>query len=84
MGIWKASCSVRISAESKVALEEFAKREQRTFGNLCGILLEWGAAQLQKAGSTEQLLYRKAPIPRNPDGNYRRRTRENAEIQQGG
>lgn len=49
MGIWKASCSVRISAESKVALEEFAKREQRTFGNLCGILLEWGAAQLRKA-----------------------------------
>lgn len=84
MGIWKASCSIRISAESKVALEEFAKIEQRTFGNLCGILLEWSAAQLRKAGSTEQLMHRKTPIPRNPDGNYRRSTTEDSGFQQGG
>ena len=40
MGIWKVGCNVRITPESKASLEEFAKRERRTFSNLCGILLE--------------------------------------------
>jgi hypothetical protein len=53
MGIWKVGCNIRIRPESKAALDEFAKREMRTFSNLCGILIEWGLHELQKAGSEE-------------------------------
>lgn len=67
MGIWKVGCNVRLVPVSRASLEEFAKRERRTFGNLCGILLEWGLTRLLEAGSTDRLLNRKVPIPRNPD-----------------
>jgi len=73
MGIWKVGCNVRLAPESRASLEELAKRERRTFSNLCGILLEWGLAQLREAGSTERLLHRKVPIPRNRDGKYKRK-----------
>lgn len=73
MGTWKATCTLRIAPESKAALEEFAKRERRSIGNLGAVLLEWSIAELSRAGSTERLLHRKVPIPRNPDGNYRKK-----------
>jgi hypothetical protein len=74
MGIWKVGCNVRLPPESKAALEEFAKRERRTFGNLCAVLMEWSLAQLQKAGSTERLLRHNVPTPRDPAGNHGRKT----------
>jgi hypothetical protein len=63
MGIWKLGCSIRLRPETKAALEEFAIRERRTFGNLGAVLLEWALGELQKAGSTERLLRRKVPVP---------------------
>jgi hypothetical protein len=84
MGIWKVGYNVRLAPESRASLEEFAKRESRTFSNLCGILLEWGLAKLREAGSTEQLLHRKVPIPRNPDGKYKRKTTDEPRPEQGG
>lgn len=83
MGIWKVGCSIRLNPETKTALEEYAKREMRTLGNLGGILLEWGLAQLQKTGSTERLLHRKVPIPRNPEGKYKRKATSELRPEQG-
>ena len=74
MGEWKVGLNLRISVQRRVQLEEVAARERRTLGNLGYLLIEWAADQLQAAGSTEKLLRRKAPIPRNPDGNYRRKS----------
>jgi hypothetical protein len=72
MGEWKANLSLRISGQLRVQLEELATRERRTLGNLGYLLIEWAAEQLQAAGSTTKLLRRKAPVPRNPNGNYKR------------
>ncbi len=74
MGEWKVNLNLRISVQRRTQLEEIAARERRTLGNLGNLLVEWAADQLQAAGSTEKLLRRKAPIPRNPDGNYKRKT----------
>jgi len=53
-------------------MEEFAARERRTLGNLGEILMSWAVEQLREAGSTEKLFNQKLPVPRKPDGNYRR------------
>jgi hypothetical protein len=73
VGIWKAQISLRIRQEVRRELEEFAAKERRTLGNLGEILVEWAFEQLKFAGSTERLLHREVPIPRNPSGNYRRK-----------
>jgi hypothetical protein len=57
-------------------MEEFAARERRTLGNLGEILVSWAVEQLREAGSTEKLFSRKIPVPRKPDGNYRRLSAE--------
>jgi hypothetical protein len=54
-------------------LEDYAKREHRSLSNFGEILIEWAFERLKEAGSTEKLLRRKVPMPRNPDGNYRRK-----------
>ncbi len=72
MGEWKVSVSLRITATEKADLEALAQQERRSVGNLGMILLVWGIDQLKSTGSTTKLLHRKAPIPRNPDGNYKR------------
>jgi hypothetical protein len=73
MGEWKVNLNLRISVQRRTQLEEIATRERRTLGNLGYLLVEWAADQLQAAGSTEKLPRRKAPVPRNPDGNYKRK-----------
>jgi len=65
MGIWKVGCDIRLQPETKAVLDELAKREMRTSGNLAEILLEWALGALQKAGSTERLLRRKVPVPKH-------------------
>jgi hypothetical protein len=72
MGEWKIQVSVRVSQALRVEFEKYAAAEKRTLGNFGAVLLEWAFEQLKAAGSTEKLLRRKAPIPRNPDGNYKR------------
>jgi hypothetical protein len=72
MGEWKVNLNLRINVQRRTQLEEIAARERRTLGNLGCLLVEWATEQLVAAGSTTKLLRRKAPIPRNPDGNYRR------------
>ena len=74
MGEWKVNLNLRISVQRRTQLEEIAARERRTLGNLGYLLVEWASDQLRAAGSTEKLLRRKAPVPRNPDGNYKRKT----------
>jgi hypothetical protein len=74
MGEWKANLNLRVSVQCRAKLEEMAARERRTLGNLGYLLVEWATEQLYAAGSTETLLHRKTPIPRNPDGNYNRKT----------
>jgi hypothetical protein len=74
MGEWKVGLNLRISVRCRIQLEGIAARERRTLGNLGYLLIEWATDQLLVAGSTEELLRRKAPIPRNPDGNYRRKS----------
>jgi len=54
----------------------YAKRESRTLGNVGETLIEWALLQLRKAGSTEKLLRRPVPVPRNPEGSYGRPLRE--------
>lgn len=56
MGVWKANCTIRLGPETKADLEEFAKREMRTLGNLGEVLLEWSFAQLKAVGLTSRLL----------------------------
>lgn len=51
MGIWKVNCAVRVPVEIRAALEEFAKREKRTLGNLNAVLIEWGLTRLRKPGA---------------------------------
>ena len=72
MGEWKTQLSLRITVQRKTQLQEIADREKRSLGNLGYLLVEWATDQLIAAGSTTKLLHRKAPIPRNPDGNYKR------------
>jgi hypothetical protein len=72
MGEWKASVSLRIRPALRIALEQFAAREQRTLGNIGSLLLEWAAEQLRAAGSTESL--RKCKV-RLPDSRSRRQER---------
>ena len=72
MGEWKVSLTLRITAQYKAQLQELANREKRSLGNLGFLLMQWATDQLVAAGSTTKLLHRKAPIPRNPDGNYKR------------
>ena len=73
MGICKAYLSLRVRQELRFELEEFAKQERRTLGNLGELIVEWGYEQLKEAGSTERLLKQKIPISISPDGNYRRK-----------
>jgi len=74
MGEWKTQLSLRITVQRKTQLQEIADREKRSLGNLGYLLVEWATDQLIAAGSTTKLLHRKAHIPRNPDGNYRRKS----------
>ena len=74
MGEWKTQLSLRITVQRKTQLQEIADREKRSLSNLGYLLVEWATDQLIAAGSTTKLLHRKAPIPRNPDGNYRRKS----------
>ena len=74
MGEWKTQLSLRITVQRKTQLQEIADREKRSLGNLGYLLVEWATDQLIAAGSTTKLLHRKAAIPRNPDGNYRRKS----------
>ena len=74
MGEWKTQLSLRITVQRKTQLQEIADREKRSLGNLGYLLVEWATDQLIAAGSTTKLLHRKAPIPRNSDGNYRRKS----------
>ncbi len=74
MGEWKTQLSLRITVQRKTQLQEIADREKRSLGNLGYLLVEWATDQLIAAGSTTKLLHRKAPIPRNPDGNCRRKS----------
>jgi len=53
-----------------------AKRESRTLGNVRETLIEWALLQLRKAGSTEKLLLRPVPVPRDPDRSDGRPLRE--------
>jgi hypothetical protein len=48
----------------------YAKRESTTLGNVGETLIAWALLQLQKACSTEKLLRRPVPVPRNPNGSY--------------
>ena len=81
MGDWKASVSLRVPIPLRLELEEIAKREHRTLGNLGAILMEWAAAKLKEAGSIESLIHTKPPVPRNPNGNYKRGKREDSQQQ---
>ena len=74
----------RIKVETRYALMKHAARERRTLSNMTEILLEWSLTQLEKKGSTERLLRRKVPIPRNPDGKYKRKTIAEPRPEQGG
>jgi len=74
MGEWKVQVSIRVPVQLRTELEALAKREHRTLGNLGMILLAWASEQLRTAGSTMNLLNREEPVPRNPDGNYKRKT----------
>lgn len=74
MGEWKAQVSFRVPAQLRAELEALARREHRTLGNLGMILLGWASEQLRAAGSTMNLLNRNEPVPRNPDGNYKRKS----------
>jgi hypothetical protein len=76
LGVWKMNVTCRIKGETRVALLKHAAHERRTLSNLMEVLLEWSVIQLEKRGSTERLLRRKAQIPRNPDGNYKRKQTE--------
>ena len=77
MGEWKAPISLRVRQDLRREMEEFANRERRTLGNLGEILLAWAFEQVKSAGSTGRLFHREVPIPRNPDGNYRRKPHGN-------
>ncbi len=74
MGEWKVQVSIRVPVQLHAELEALAKREHRTLGNLGMILLAWASDQLKAAGSTVDLLNRKEPVPRNPEGNYKRKS----------
>jgi len=62
--------------ETRLALEEYAKHERRTLGNLGEVLLEWALERLKVEGSTEKLLNRPVPIPRK----HRERPREKSDL----
>lgn len=83
MGVAKMQVACRIKGETRVALMKHAAREHRTLSNVMEILLEWSLIQLAKKGSTQRLLRRKVPIPRNPHGNYRRKTKGEPRPEQG-
>jgi hypothetical protein len=68
----KTQVSFRMRIEDRASLQAHADRERRTLGNLCENLLTWALRKLEKAGSSEKLLGRRVPIPRNANGNYRR------------
>lgn len=72
MGEWKVSLSLRIPIALREQFDIVAKRESRTVGNLATTLLTWAGERLEQAGSTENLLHRNVPVPRDPNGNYKR------------
>lgn len=72
MGVYKVQLSLRVQQALRLEMEEIAARERRTLGNLGEILVSWAVERLREAGSTEQLFNRKVPVPRNPQGNYKR------------
>ncbi len=73
MGEWKVQLSLRVKQSLRLEMEEIAARERRTLGNLGEILVEWAVGQLRGAGSTTKLFNKPMPVPRNPDGNYKRK-----------
>lgn len=84
MGEWKVSVSLRVTAAEKADLEALATQDHRSVGSLGMILLVWAVEQLKAVGgSTERLLRRKAPVPRNPGGAYRRGNREEKAVEFG-
>jgi hypothetical protein len=72
MGLLKTNMSIRIKTEDRANLQAHANRERRTLCNLSEILLTWALEKLERAGSTEKLMGRRASIPRTANGNYRR------------
>ena len=60
MGAWKTGVSLRIRGDLKVEMEEFAKNEGRSFGNLGALLLDWSFELLKAAGSTSELFGRRS------------------------
>ena len=75
MGEWKAQLSLRAKQSLRIEMEEIAARERRTLGNLGEILMSWAVEQLREAGNTTKLFNESKPVPRNPDGNYKRKNR---------
>ena len=69
----KLQISLRIGPALRTKLEEMAKRENRTFGNLATLLLEWGYEQLKAAGTTERLRERGLPFADKKAHRSRRR-----------
>jgi len=72
MGEWKVQLSLRVRQQLRLDMEAFAAKERRTLGNLGEILIEWAVEQLRETGSTVSLFNKRMPVPRKPDGNYRR------------
>jgi hypothetical protein len=60
MGVWKTGCALRIRGDLKAEMEEFAKSEKRSFGNLGAVLLDWSFELLKAAGSTSELFGRRS------------------------
>ncbi len=59
MRTWKTGCALRIRVDLKAEMEEFARREGRSFGNLGAVLLDWSFELLKAAGSTSELFGRR-------------------------
>ncbi len=59
MGTWKTGCALRIRVDLKAEMEEFARREGRSFGNLGAVLLDWSFELLKAAGTTSELFGRR-------------------------
>jgi len=60
MGEWKTGISLRVRGDLKAEMEEFAKNEKRSFGNLGAVLLDWSFELLKAAGSTSELFGRRS------------------------
>ncbi len=60
MGVWKTGIALRVRGDLKVEMEEFARNEKCSFGNLGAVLLDWSFELLKVAGSTSELFGRRS------------------------